>query len=1056
MSFDLSRVRFDPRQDFFGVVMQQGRVQLDSDWNEWSAELARRIQAGTYDTFTGNVVPRTTPDGFRISADSGNLSIGPGRIYVDGLVAENHGGKPDTWTPQLSELTGTAAIDYGQQPYYPNAPELPEGGPHLVYLDVWQRDITALQVPELIEQAVGVDTTGRLQTVWQVKLLPDVGEVSCSTPDADVPGYAGLTAASAARLSTDTADVPGEISPCEVPPAAGYLGLENQLYRVEVHTGGAQGSATFKWSRDNGTVASRITHLNPARDRITVESIGRDDVLRFNDGDWVEVTDDWLELHNQPGQLRRISVAGGVDASARTLSFDDALPAGLFPVDAQQATDPERNTRVRRWDQTGVVRAEDGAAVQDLNTAGSSGEIAIPPPGTRLLLEHGIVVEFDLDPAGGEFKTGDYWNFAARSTDASIEELDRAPPLGIHHHFTRLAIVDFPESESDCRTLWPPLIDGDSCACTVCVSAEGHNDGSATIQQAIDSIKDTGGTICLGIGNFDISAPLNLVGARSLRLKGQGWASLLIAREPANILTVENSLGVALEDMTIIGSAGSEGETTMIHVHNAVDFHADHINVLGLAENDADSIGIGLSGYCFGVKIYDCGIVATRGISRAGDDDANYLLSAELVIYRNLIFCSQYGVVLDHTSLHYGNTRVDENLILTGSQAAVAVTGAGLDGSATRISNNQIFSEGDGIRAGVGSLSIEANYLTGAGSRSGHGILLTEGLEPGAVDDISIHANNLRSFAGDALGITHAFKNLTISANKITEIGQAALVMTDNGSADYLAFTDNLCHDIGTSIENSNRALAAIQIIAARRCDITANVIANVATNTIAAPEITGIRVIAAGQLRISRNRLYGIGPERISSPVVAISIQPPFDHLAIESNNVDRAGEIVVNPIPINWKAINIQPSVERSEAFLAPASYFANAESAFLLTATQLLTRRVTPSTVIIRGNHLRAHMTAVTMTQCTSVHSCLFGENHCEVTEQASSEPTIGVIRSYVVNVSNNRLVSIGDVQTMHLHAQSKSAVVIGNTSTGPISVKSGAPVPADISLTNVFGI
>ena len=60
MSFDLSRIRFDVRRDFLGVVMQQGRVQLDADWNEWVAQLARRIQAGSLDTYGGNVVPRIT------------------------------------------------------------------------------------------------------------------------------------------------------------------------------------------------------------------------------------------------------------------------------------------------------------------------------------------------------------------------------------------------------------------------------------------------------------------------------------------------------------------------------------------------------------------------------------------------------------------------------------------------------------------------------------------------------------------------------------------------------------------------------------------------------------------------------------------------------------------------------------------------------------------------------------------------------------------------------------------------------------------------------------
>src|SRR6516225_6142171 len=96
MSFDISRLSFDPWKDFLGVVMQQGRVQLDSDWNEWLAELARRIQAGMLDTVGRSAVPSTTPNAFRIqpyqdSSGSNQLRIGAGRMYVDGLLVENHG-----------------------------------------------------------------------------------------------------------------------------------------------------------------------------------------------------------------------------------------------------------------------------------------------------------------------------------------------------------------------------------------------------------------------------------------------------------------------------------------------------------------------------------------------------------------------------------------------------------------------------------------------------------------------------------------------------------------------------------------------------------------------------------------------------------------------------------------------------------------------------------------------------------------------------------------------------------------------------------------------------
>jgi len=49
MGADVSRVRFDPLRDFAGVVLQQGRLLLDGDFNEYVALLDRRLRAETVD-----------------------------------------------------------------------------------------------------------------------------------------------------------------------------------------------------------------------------------------------------------------------------------------------------------------------------------------------------------------------------------------------------------------------------------------------------------------------------------------------------------------------------------------------------------------------------------------------------------------------------------------------------------------------------------------------------------------------------------------------------------------------------------------------------------------------------------------------------------------------------------------------------------------------------------------------------------------------------------------------------------------------------------------------
>src|SRR3954469_15365311 len=95
MSGDYSRNSFRALRDFAGVLLQQGHAALDADWNELVAIVERRLRAETVDIIGRAVVPRETPLGFEIraalSGGQQHLTIGRGRMYVDGLLAENHG-----------------------------------------------------------------------------------------------------------------------------------------------------------------------------------------------------------------------------------------------------------------------------------------------------------------------------------------------------------------------------------------------------------------------------------------------------------------------------------------------------------------------------------------------------------------------------------------------------------------------------------------------------------------------------------------------------------------------------------------------------------------------------------------------------------------------------------------------------------------------------------------------------------------------------------------------------------------------------------------------------
>jgi len=156
MGADLSRIRSNPLLDFAGVEFQQGRVTLDADFNELVAVVDRRLRAAASDILGPSTVSSTTPDAFKITAAAGTLSIGKGRLYVDGLLPEDHGAvstdpAKKLFDPLMAEASFADPIAYSAQPYLPSPPALPADGRHLVYLDVWEREVTHLERPDLVD-----------------------------------------------------------------------------------------------------------------------------------------------------------------------------------------------------------------------------------------------------------------------------------------------------------------------------------------------------------------------------------------------------------------------------------------------------------------------------------------------------------------------------------------------------------------------------------------------------------------------------------------------------------------------------------------------------------------------------------------------------------------------------------------------------------------------------------------------------------------------------------------------------------------------------------------
>jgi hypothetical protein len=908
MRGDYTRLTFKPRKDHAGVLMQQGRVQLDADFNELVELVDRRFRAETVDVIGPCAVPRETPDGFRIEVTGGRLTIGRGRAYVDGLLAENHGAEADGYDPVLGELRGSAPLPYSEQPYLPE-PDPPHEGTLLAYLDVWEREVTHLEDPGLVEKAIGIDTSARLQTVWQVKLARTGPGTTC---DGEVEGWEELTRPSAGRLTTRSVGVPTPDDPCIVPPAGGYRGTENRLYRVEVHDAGELGGATFKWSRDNGSIASVVTEIDAARTTLTLVTVGRDGVERIRQGDWVEVTDDRRELAGEPGEMRKVDE---VIEEGQQVKLASVLAAGDF-----DPSDPERHTRITRWDQSGAGVDANG------------GLITIPAggPAAPIVLEEGVEVAFDTD-SGGEFRSGDWWTFAARTADASVEELTAEPPRGVHHHYCRLAIVDLPDAVTDCRVLWPPETEGGpGCDCTVCVSPESHKSGELTIQMAVDRVRNAGGKVCLEPGFYALARPVRVAGATSVTIEGKGRRTMLVPTRGLPAVLVDQCQGVAIQDLAVrTGSAirdTDEAQTAAlglsgvaIALRNSYGVAVERCFLIQQGEDRGAGPLIGLQGFLLDTRIRDNVLLGRTGVAGlafpaqerlevpastmigVAPVKGSYLTTYELRIEDNAFMCSLSGVALEGFAVHLASTRVAGNWITGCRRAALSALGMVGPSSRLDITANAIAVPGEGIVVGTDDARIVGNDIGAPIRRSrgdqdaqsqGGGILLIPAVRPGAIDRCLILANRIVGIAGDGISIRARVASALIKQNVIQRVGGKGIAMDSKATAEVLTVENNQVLDVAPKVEAEGSAVG-IHLLATREAVVVGNTVSGVGRDAVEGETRCGIQLSGCGHSRVSGNEVVDVGPsEEFVRIGAGIGIFEPLGDVDVSDNTVRRSGE--------------------------------------------------------------------------------------------------------------------------------------------------------------------
>ncbi|HMD20708.1 MAG TPA: DUF6519 domain-containing protein [Alloacidobacterium sp.] len=503
MKGDFSRFTFEPRKHYSGVLHQQGRVWLDSDWNEEVMERLALLQQELQDVVGPSGVP-APGSSFQLTASKNSnalddFGISAGHCYVNGILC------------QLD-----ADTTYLSQPDLLDPPRIPiptDGSTlnALVYLEVWQRLITYLEDDSIREIALGgPDTSARLKNIVQVKvrLLPaDVGTLTCAQGAQFVPksGSGTLTTLQPTNVQQQ--------SLCQLPDATTFTGRENHLYRVQVHDGGdvpgnnlgAAFTSTLGSSVSAGATSLTVsTALTSAQ----ADAAQRAGYVTVSDNSGVServplaiagVSSDGLTLTLAQGlknaytTANSASVTGGVahfkwsrdnaafavnvtsvqsDGVTLTLSglgrdvattlragdlieiTDDASelgPASGHLTTLAQDPDPDTFTAVltdpipASFQLPGAVSSPPSPTVdrhmvlRRWDGIGDAASVYGDAGTPGMNLGDGVHIQF----GGSDLRAGDYWQFTARSADGSIQPLLDAPPAGINRSRTPLALVNW-------------------------------------------------------------------------------------------------------------------------------------------------------------------------------------------------------------------------------------------------------------------------------------------------------------------------------------------------------------------------------------------------------------------------------------------------------------------------------------------------------------------------------------------------------------------------------------------------------------------------------------
>ena len=364
MKIQISGNGFCKDKQFSGVYLQQGRMLLDADWNE-QVDISKDALKGTMADVIGTGIPKEGG----VTVDT-NGRISKGVFYADG---------------ERVALKSTVDL-LKSLPAVPSSQEL------VFYADVFEREVTAVEDPDICDPALnGADTCARTKKMVQSRWIKKTH-------------FDGLPQTGKSRCNIQRT---GEVTPC--------------FFRLEIHDINlAKKQLTLKWSFENGAEQYRTDEYPKG----------------FAAGSWVY---EYFDTASEEFY--------GFNPSGATLQ----RPALTLDI----ANNPGNHAFVKRWDgfatigysqlTQGVLKQgqlsslyhHNGLALDPNLGQTIGGSIGYATAGNIFYVNLGsLLLELSLDM--NALFVGDYWQVRIREQYPELL-LDHALPNGYRHHYIKLA-----------------------------------------------------------------------------------------------------------------------------------------------------------------------------------------------------------------------------------------------------------------------------------------------------------------------------------------------------------------------------------------------------------------------------------------------------------------------------------------------------------------------------------------------------------------------------------------------------------------------------------------